>query len=92
MSAILGTQATRRYGPGDDKLMIEIGEDQWPLWPVPPVVKRGTNEDGVIFSGRLTTVYLTNLFCLGPAFDFNACPKREYQTVDDLLADGWRVD
>lgn len=75
----------------------------WPLWPFLPVVRRGRGEEelGVLYdalhacglSGHSATVFLTCLFTLPPARDqFLALPKEVFDTVEEMIAAGWRVD
>ena len=75
----------------------------WPAWPFLPLVRRcrGEEEYGVLFdavrAARLTgfsaTVWLTNLFALPPTLaDFLALPREVYDTADEIVAAGWRVD
>jgi hypothetical protein len=75
----------------------------WPVWPFLPVVRRtnGEEELGVLFDAfglcRLTgfsaSVFLTNLFTLPPSLpDLLALPKVVFDTADELVAAGWRVD
>ena len=75
----------------------------WPAWPFQPVVRHagGEEELGVLFDAfglcRLTgfsaTVFLTNLFTLPPSLPaLLALPREVFDTPDELLAAGWRVD
>ncbi len=75
----------------------------WPVWPFLPVVRRcrGEEELGVLFDAfglcRLTglsaSVFLTNLFTLPPSLpELLALPKEVFDTPDELVAAGWRVD
>ena len=75
----------------------------WPVWPFLPVVRRtgGEEELGVLFDAfglcRLTgfsaTVFFTNLFTLPPSLpSLLALPKEVFDTPDELVAAGWRVD
>ena len=44
-------------------------------------------------AGFSAAVFLCNLFELPPsATEFLAMPRRVYDTAEELLADGWRVD
>lgn len=73
----------------------------WPAWPFLPVVRRrGGEELGVVFDARAAgltgysaTVVLTNLFLLPDDLAaFLALPKEVFDTAEELIAAGWRVD
>jgi hypothetical protein len=75
----------------------------WPGWPFLPVVRRtrGTEELGVLFdvgavcgrTGFSATVFKTNLFALPPTVDeLLALPKEVFDTAEELVTNGWRVD
>jgi hypothetical protein len=75
----------------------------WPAWPFLPVVRRtqGEEELGVMYdpcgtsglTGYSATVFLTNLFELPPTeADFLALPREVFDTAEELVAAGWRVD
>lgn len=46
---------------------------------------------GVVLHGE-TTVYCVNLFSLKNGKNFKNCKQQKYETLDQLLADGWMVD
>lgn len=81
----------------DHKGMI-LNDQLWPHWTVLPVKnprrketkENPFNDQGLIYAGNLTTVYLVNLFDRRPITP--ATPRIEYSSVDTLLADGWIVD
>ena len=75
----------------------------WPAWPFLPVVRRsrGAEELGVLFDalgvcglcGYSATVLLTNLFALPARLDqLLALPREVFDTPEELVAAGWRVD
>src|SRR5213080_453733 len=76
----------------------------WPLWPYLPLVRRwpgGIEELGVLYDFRGTTgrtgysatVFLANFFDLPDAEDEMLRLQREvYDTPEELVAAGWRVD
>ena len=75
----------------------------WPAYPFLPVVRRtgGREELGVVadlvglfgLTGYSATVFVTNLFCLPRTLDqFLALPREVYDSGDELVANGWRVD
>jgi hypothetical protein len=76
----------------------------WPVWPFLPVVRRrdGADEElGVLFdavravglTGFSATVFRTNIFTLPPTLaGLLALPREVYDTADELVAAGWRVD
>lgn len=76
----------------DDEAFI-LDQEQWPLWPVLPMKRRGTMDTGFL-AGPYTptnvtesvTLYLGNIYRIADAVP---C---EYGTVRELLADGWVVD
>jgi hypothetical protein len=76
---------------------------RWPLWPFLPVVRRcrGEEELGVLFdalhaagrAGYSATVWFTNIFTLPTTLaEFLALPREVYDSVDELVAAGWRAD
>ena len=86
-----------RLEPGDDKQMI-LSPKLWPCHPYLPMKRRSNKEAdgtecGVLYAGRRWVIYKTNLFMLPAAYaEFEAFDKYAYQTVEELLADGWIVD
>ena len=76
---------------------------RWPLWPFLPVIR--TNGDtldlGVLFDARhalgliglSATVFQTNLFLIPRQLEtLLALPKETFDTAEEVLAAGWRVD
>lgn len=75
----------------------------WPQWPFLPVIRRGDCglQLGVLFDARTvcgltgysTTVFLTCLFVLPRTVaEFLRLPREVFDTTDELLARGWRID
>ena len=75
----------------------------WPAWPFLPLVRRAGAEEecGLLvdllglcgLAGYSATVFLCNLFCLPAGVDgLLALPKEAYDTPEEVLAAGWRVD
>jgi hypothetical protein len=97
------SQSTIRAGPSARDLLYVTNPDLWPCWPFLPVIRRtGTEEElGLMYDVRGTcgptgysaTVFLCNLFQL-PATEaeFLQLPREVFDTAEELLAAGWRVD
>ena len=76
----------------------------WPQWPMLPVVRRhpdGSYDCGLMYdcrgaprlAGLAATVFLANLFLLPRSLDeFLQLPRETYDTFDEVVAAGWRVD
>jgi len=75
----------------------------WNLWPYLPLIRDTTSvrELGVMvdlhgrvgITGFSATVFLTNLFTLPQQLDeLLALPKEVFDTAEELIAAGWRVD
>ena len=84
-------------------LLIVTTPALWPAWPFMPVVRRTAEgeEYGLLFdamgtstrTGFSATVFACNLFLLPPTFEeFLALPKEVYDTGEELIEGGWRVD
>jgi len=76
--------------------------DRWPKFPYFPI-KRWVKTDfgremevGLIFAaGKRSVVYLKNLFSIKPNMSikqFLQSERIEYESVEDLLDDGWTGD
>ena len=76
---------------------------RWPCRPLLPLVRRrpdGGLDLGVLVEGltsqepRLgTTVFCTNLLCFPMSEEqWQSLPKEAFDSLDDVLAAGWRVD
>lgn len=83
----------------DDKEMI-LRPALWPCWPMLPIKRESrdpkTNWPEVAIlidaEGVKTTVVLSNMYALSEERAFEKAEKIVYNSVDDLLADGWEVD
>jgi len=62
----------------------------WPLDYVLPVKRwrKGELDTGLIFDGKITTVVQANLFMV----EYSTGPDLTYNSVEELVADGWVVD
>ena len=91
--------------PGDlaRHLLFVTTPALWPAWPFLPVIRcaPGGTDLGLMIDARglcgLTgysaTVFRCNLFALPPTVPgFLALPKEVFDTGEELLAVGWRVD
>lgn len=65
--------------------------EEWPSWPMCPVKRRDASQResqvGVVWADGQAVVILTNMF----SFDADA-PKLTYESMQELVAAGWRVD
>jgi hypothetical protein len=78
--------------------------DRWPVWPLLPLIRHqagGEYDCGLVYDfpgtggppGLACTVWLTNLFTLPETLDaFLALPHETFDTFEELLGAGWRVD
>lgn len=84
-------------------LLVVATSALWPAWPFLPVVRRTTGHEelGLMFdamgtatrTGYSATVWDCNLFLLPPTFEeFLTLPKEVYDSAEELIAAGWRVD
>ena len=91
--------------PGDlaRHLLFVTTPALWPAYPFLPVVRRtrGTEELGVVadllglyrLTGFSATVFLANMFDLpGTLDEFLTLPKEVFDTADELVTGGWRID
>ena len=92
----------RPAGPRD--IYYFTHPERWPAWPFLPVVRRhagGATDCGLLYDFRGTggptgfssTVFVGNLFLLPPTLEeLLALPKETFDTFEELLAAGWRID
>lgn len=85
---------TRVVESRDDAEMMRR-PNLWPRWPVLPL-KRRSAETGFPETGMLveaSDVPLTTVL-VGTIFDADvfALPRKEYESADAIVADGWIVD
>ena len=75
----------------------------WVCWPFLPVVRRGEHDQelGVLFDARtvcdltgyFATVLKTNLFLMPrTVLEILALPREVFDTAEELLEHGWRID
>lgn len=68
--------------------------DQWPNWPILPVVKRNADWDdpdcmGFVHAGNLKRVFFSLIFTIPK--DITTLKSREFETTDALL-EAYRID
>jgi len=73
--------------------------DNWPTWPILPMRNEVEWDRGAKVLGVMTeedsdtyNVYHINLFQLKTGMDWDAIPVTKFDTVEDLIDAGWRVD
>lgn len=88
-------EAERIKRERDDVVMLK-NPDLWPRWPLCPVKRydkskpHGFPDCGVVTEGRFV-VFMVNLYRVSPGV-FDSCEKHEYESYEDMVADGWMVD
>lgn len=80
--------------PRKSRIFIER-PDLWPHKGILPLKRRDESqimgiEEGFIFATRPTRIYLGNIMFY--ALNGLTHEKLEYESLDALVADGWRVD
>lgn len=79
------------------KAMI-LSPDRWPRGAILPLTRPDESktfgmELGIIYKGDLNIVRLSDMFSLPrTAYELNRIPCIVYDSIDELLADGWVVD
>lgn len=75
-----------------------LNPDRWPRGAILPMVRPNEKETfgkelGIIYNSDLNIVRLINMFGLPEtAYELNRTPCIVYDSIDELLADGWTVD
>ncbi|PYS90518.1 MAG: hypothetical protein DMF62_04965 [Acidobacteria bacterium] len=98
----MGIPKAKAYDPAKARVEATrrmVGNfDEWPRWPVLPMKKEvytgRDNEDlGVMVEEDSDTynIYLVNLFRLKDV-DWSTAPVVKFDTIEDLIDNGWRVD
>jgi len=70
----------------------------WPCWPLCPVKRYEPANDGFPVCGivieKVPIVYETNMFALSgmTSVEIEALKKHKYDSMEELVADGWLVD
>ena len=78
-----------------DKIFISDLSFLWPRFPLLPLTRyvNGTLQMGVLHYKCNTTVKLDNLYLVPEDFEsFAELPGIDYNSVQELLEDGWMVD
>src|SRR5262245_48146361 len=98
------TAPTRPRPASERDLLLMSTPALWPAWPMLPVVRRhadGSYDCGLMYdcrgaprlAGLATTVFLANLFQLPKTLDeFLKLPRETFDTLEEVIAAGWRVD
>lgn len=69
--------------------------DSWPRWPVLPVKRSGGHgmpDLGIMVAGKGPIVYHIGLYELQPGQLWDSISRECYESVEALVAAGWRVD
>lgn len=77
----------------DKSRVYILAHAKWPL-PILPLKNHATNELGIMCehgSPAENGQWIVMIGCLGIT-DWTKAPRTAYQTVDDVLEAGWRVD
>ena len=75
-----------------------LNPSRWPRENILPLIRSDESKDfgkelGIIFKGDLNIVRLINMHFLPNTFyELNRVPCIVYDSIDELLADGWIVD
>jgi hypothetical protein len=74
--------------------MTDLGS--WPLWPYLPVRRptwNGSSQLGFLYATGAPVVYLENLFTYTKyPVAMDSLEVAVYDSAEDLVADGWRID
>lgn len=80
-----------------DDMAVINNPNQWVHWPYLPVKNPRRKEDdlGIVVASQgktLPTVFLENLYSLPSKSKLADSPKIEYDSIAELVTDGWIVD
>jgi hypothetical protein len=76
----------------------------WPAWPLLPLVRRKPDQEqecGLLYDikgvygmlGYSATIWLCNIFQTPPTLEeFLALPKETFDTPEEIVDAGWRID
>lgn len=65
--------------------------NQWPRWPILPVVNRPQGKAGLIHAGALTTVRLGNLWDMDQE-KWNVAEQIHFESIEALVDAEWEPD
>ena len=79
-----------QFNPSEEEFILN--PDLWPNWPVLPL--KQADKVGVLVDGRGNPlkIYLINMYEVQSQQQLDRVPFVEYESVKDMLADGWKVD
>src|SRR4051794_9923514 len=90
--------------PAQRDLLFMSTPSLWDHWPILPVVRHrggGEMDTGLMYdtrgaarlAGLAATVFIGNIFLLPRTLDeFLALPRETYDTFEEVVAAGWRID
>ena len=70
----------------------------WPGWPYLPLTKAIPNADkqlGTMLAGEGygSTIFLVNMYSMPRnKEDFDGLPRKVYNSAEDIVLDGWKID
>lgn len=94
-----------KAGSNERDLLFMSNPKMWDTWPMLPVVRHhadGSDDCGIMYdcrgggprlAGRVATVWICNLFLLPSTLDeFLELPRETFDSFEEVVAAGWRVD